>query len=248
MKKWFFNLKNKTKIIMIILFWTLTVAASFYITSDSFNSDSTLGVIIAIAYLSLFAFTITLTVWKSDSHKKNSKKYKTNILCSKKKKEVLKNFLSLKGTIITIICCFLFFITLSAYMVFSYNWLIGGITFAMLILTSVLSLLMIYPCISRSKAIVYTVDDVEVGAFFVKNIGIKERSFYLCLVVGDNVVSEEVAVRRYDRIIHDDDAFSQIFNLFIRFCPTAFETEPRETYIVTPPPLIAILSSSLHIL
>ena len=234
MKKWFFNLKNKTKIIMIILFWALTVAASFYITSDSFNSESTLGAIIAIAYLSLFAFTITLTVWKSDSHKKNSKKYKTNILCSKKKKEVLKNFLSLKGTIITTICCFLFFITLSAYMVFSYNWLIGGITFAMLILTSFLSLLMIYPCISRSKAIVYTVDDVEVGAFFVKNIGIKERSFYLCLVVGNNIVSEEIAVRRYDRIIHDDDAFSQIFNLLCDFEDAYHiqkETKSKEAFV-----------------
>lgn len=234
MKKWFFNLKNKVKIIILIIFWALTIGSSFFITSDAFNTETPFSVVIAIIYLLLFAFTITLTIWKSDSHNKELKKFKTNVLCSKKKKEILKNFISHKGTIITSIIFFLFIIGISAYFVYANGWLIGIITFAMLILTTILSLLMIYPCVSRSKAIVYIVDGVEVGAFYVKKIGIKERSFYLYLIVGDNVVSKEISVRKYDRILYNDDAFSQIFNLICDVEDAYFiqkETKSKDAFV-----------------
>ena len=234
MKKWFLNLKNKTKNIIVILFWALTIGLSFLVTSDFFKAKNSFSIIIAIFYFLIFAFSIIFSVWKSASKKTNSKKSKTNILCYQKKKEVLKIFICSKSTIITSIICFLFIILLSAYMVYIYNWLIGGITLAILILATILSLLMIYPCISRSKALTYTIDGVEIGAFFVKKIGIKERSFHLCLVVGDDVISQDISVRRYDRILYSDDAFTQIFNLICDFEDSYHiqkETKSKEAFI-----------------
>ncbi len=213
MKRWFLNLNNKTKTIIVAVLWIMFLGLSFVVTSDYFEKNSLITTVVSVIYIFILLLAIVFSVWKSKFAKEKRESFKTNLLCELKRKEHIKKYLTNKFNICMAVLIFVSVIAISIVFGFSYDWLFAGISFAMFALTGVFVWIILFPFMLKSKAISYVIDGVEVGAFYVKVMGIKERSFYLALVIGDKVVSEDVAVRRIEKIMYADDLESKLLNL-----------------------------------